>query len=502
MVKRVLVLGGGSAGFIAAITLKAQMPDLPVLVVRSKDIGIIGVGEGTTTSVPDHLFNFCRIPVGDFYREAEPVWKLGIRLLWGTRHHFDFAFSEQLDSQIKGFSRGTGFYYDAFPGSEMGLDSALMTHNRAFARRNPAGPGRPPFNPAAPAMHIENEKFVSFLERYALRVGVQVRDDTVRDVLQNDAGVTGLKMASGGTLDADLYVDCSGFASVLLGKALGEPFVSYKSSLYCDRAVIGGWARGADEPIKPYTTAETMDAGWCWQIEHEHRVNRGYVYGSAFITDEAAEREFRAKNPKLTSTRVVKFVSGRYERVWVKNVVAIGNASGFVEPLEATALAVICHQSAWLALSLVDSQRRVRPSQVTMCNRASEELWEQIRRFLAVHYKFNRRLDTPFWRECRQKTDLAGAEQFVEYFQTNGPSTLWKPMLVGKVVIFPYEGYLAMFCGQDVPHEGRYTPTPAETERWQQFQRYINEVAKAGYSVPEALSLIRSPNFAWPAAAA
>jgi tryptophan halogenase len=497
MVKRVLVLGGGSAGFIAAVTLKSQMPDLPVVVVRSKDIGIIGVGEGTTTSVPDHLFRFCKIPAADFYRQAEPVWKLGIRLLWGTRPHFDFAFSDQLDSQIQGFSRSTGFYYDAFPGSEMGVDSALMTHNRAFARR----PGGMPFNPAKPAMHIENEKFVAFLERYAAGLGVQVRDDTVRDVLQDDAGVTGLKMASGETLDADLYLDCSGFASVLLGKALAEPFVSYRSSLYCDRAVIGGWARGADESIKPYTTAETMDAGWCWQIEHEHRVIRGYVYGSDFIPDDAAEREFRAKNPKLTSTRVVRFVSGRYRRTWVKNVVAIGNASGFVEPLEATALAVICHQSAWLTLSLIDSQRQLRPSQVRMCNRASEELWEQIRRFLAVHYKFNRRLDTPFWRECREKTDLAGAEPFVEYYQANGPSTVWKPLLVGKVAIFPYEGYLSMFCGQDVPHEGRYTPTPAEAQRWQQFQRHINDIARSGYTVPEALRLIRSPNWAWPTAA-
>src|SRR4030095_13528653 len=119
-----------------------------------------------------------------------------------------------------------------------------------------------------------------------------------------------------------------------------------------DRAVVGGWDRAAGEPIKPYTTCQTMNSGWCWQIEHERRVHRGYVYFSAFISDENAEREFRAACPRVGPTRIVKFVSGRYERNWVKNVVAIGNASGFVEPLEATALGVIAMQCRLLAGSL------------------------------------------------------------------------------------------------------------------------------------------------------
>ncbi len=149
-----------------------------------------------------------------------------------------------------------------------------------------------------------------------------------------------LRLESGRRETADLYLDASGFASVLLGKALGEPFVSYDKTLFCDRAVVGGWDRKDPEDmvIKPYTTCETMNCGWCWQIEHENRINRGYVYSSGFISDEEAEKEFRMKNPKVGPTRIVRFVSGRYRNVWVKNVVAVGNAGGFVEPLEATAL--------------------------------------------------------------------------------------------------------------------------------------------------------------------
>src|SRR5262249_35835047 len=159
-------------------------------------------------------------------------------------------------------------------------------------------------------------------------------------VEQDEHCITGLKLASGRSRDADLYVDCSGFRSVLLSEALGEPFVNFSSTLYCDRALAGGWDR-TTERIKPYTTAETLDAGWCWQTEHPNRIIRGYVYSSAFISDEDAEREFRSKNPKIEKARLLKFPSGRYRNSWVKNVVAIGNASGFVEPLEATSLHVI-----------------------------------------------------------------------------------------------------------------------------------------------------------------
>ncbi len=112
------------------------------------------------------------------------------------------------------------------------------------------------------------------------------------DVPQNEEGIAGLVLASGVTQTADLYVDCSGFRSLLLGKTLREPFVNFKSSLFCDRAVIGPWKR-TDEPIQPYTTAETTNAGWAWQIDHADYVNRGYVYSSNFISDDEAEREFR-----------------------------------------------------------------------------------------------------------------------------------------------------------------------------------------------------------------
>jgi tryptophan halogenase len=493
MINSVLVLGGGSAGFLVAITLKHRLPELRVTVLRSKEIGIIGVGESTTIPLVNHLHDYLRIDLTEFYRLAQPTHKLAIRFLWGPRPYFDYGLNFQLDLRYQGFSKVVGYY--SGDTLDFGRLSVLMTRNKVFPR---LPDGRPAYN-RDPAYHLQNTYFVAFLEQYARRQGVKVLDDSVVDVPQNDAGVAGLVLASGATLTADLYVDCSGFRSLLLGKTLGEPFVSFKPSLFCDRAVIGPWRR-TDEPIKPYTTAETMNAGWCWQIEHEDRVDRGYVYSSDFISDDEAERELREKNPKATDTRIVKFVSGRHGRAWVKNVVAIGNASSFVEPLESTALAVICVDSHALAESLADSDRVVRPTQVQLYNRRGALIVDLVRRFLAVHYKFNTRLQTPFWRACVADVDLVGAEEYVEFYKENGPSTLWRQMILDGRDPFGFEGYLSMMIGMNIPYRRTYAIPEYERQAWTDLYNRWQVEADRALSVEETLRWIRSPYWQWPAA--
>ena len=494
MVKRVVVVGGGSAGFLAAITVKARAPDLSVTVIRSKEIGIIGVGEGSTAVLPAHLHGYLGIDYKEFYRLADPLWKLGIKFLWGKRPFFHYSFDNQFEAVRPGFRKNAAYYFphDGELG-HTGVGASLMTQGKAFLRRT----DNTPIITRTIAYHLENEKFVQFLEHYATRLGVEIVDDTIVDVLQDDGGVTGLRLAGGTTRTGELYIDCSGFQSLLISKTFNEPFVSFKPSLFCDRAVVGGWQRG-EEPILPYTTAETMDAGWCWQIEHEHRINRGYVYSSGFIPDEDAEREFRQKNPKVERTRIVKFVSGRYERSFVKNVVAIGNSSGFVEPLESTSLAFICTETVWLIESLLDADREIRPSVVGLFNKRVGKAWDVIRQFLALHYRFNDRLDTPFWRECREKANICDAAEFVEYYRENGPSVLWYKVLLSPDDQFQMEGYLAMLVGQRVPYRSDYIIPPNERQAWEFQMRKFEAQARAGYNVRDALAIIRSPQFQWP----
>jgi tryptophan halogenase len=495
-IQKVLVLGGGSAGFLAAITLKTKLPHLDVTVLRSKELGIIGVGEGTTTTVSFHLHEFLKLPIKSFYDITQPTWKLGIRFVWGTRPYFNFIFGLEMDARHKGLSKGTGHYCRDGPFDYTGYPSSLMAENKVFYR-TPTGPR---MNADEIALHIENEKFVGWLEAEALGRGVKITDDTVVKVQQDERGITGLKLASGGIAAADLFIDSSGFYSLLLGKALAEPFISFKNALYCDRALVGGWDR-TDEPIKPYTTAEAMECGWCWQIEHEHRIIRGYVYSSSFISDEDAEREMRAKNPKLGKTRIVKFITGCYRRGWVKNVVAVGNAFGFVEPLEATSLGTICVQSASIAETLRACDCTVPPSLMDYYNARSRRMWDSTRDFLAVHYKFNKRCDNPFWRECWEKADIGAAAEIVEYFQENGPSGLWRISLFEGTEYrnFGMEGYFALLVGMQVPYQKTFEPDSREKQLWRQLRQSLREEAQRGYSIREALALVRSPHWQWPA---
>jgi tryptophan halogenase len=494
MIKRILVLGGGSAGFLAAISLKMKIPDLQVSVVRSTALGVIGVGEATTFAFPNYLHGRLKIEPGEFHRNAQPTWKLGIRFLnWGPRRHFDYTFRPHITSHWESLPKLNGYYcFEDYEYAD--LFPALMSHDKAFSRNKYGGP----HIGTDVAYHIENRTFVAYLETYAARVGIIIHDDAVSDVLRDDSGITGLVMKSGRTETADLYIDSSGFASLLLSQTLHEPYISYKPTLFNDRAIFGGWER-TDEPIRSYTTAEAMDAGWCWRIDHEFLINRGYVYCSAFISDEEAEREFRAKNPKVQTTKPIKFVTGRYERSWVQNVVGIGNSSGFVEPLESTSLGVICDESDSLVNSLLECDRRLTPTVIGQYNKRFGIKWDNIRDFLGLHFKFNAGMDTPYWRECRAKCDIGAAGEVVDYYQDNGPGTYHRLTLLNRLSQFGLEGYWAMLVGQKVPYKEQYVPSEQERATWHQIQQAFKAKGEAGVGVKEALTLVRSPQFQWPA---
>jgi tryptophan halogenase len=490
MINQVVVMGGGSAGFLAALALKRRLPELAVTVVRSREMGVIGVGESTTVAVPNLLHGYLDLDPAEFYRQANPSWKLGIRFLWGPRPFFDYTFGLQMDWKWSNLAKNNGYYCDDC--TYVDVPSALMSHKKAFMRL----PNGDPLIRRDFGYHIDNPRFVAYIEAKAAERGITILDDTLALVQRDEHGVTGLRLQSGPTLTADLYLDCTGFRSLLLGEALQEPYMSFSSTLFCDRALVGAWPR-TDEVINPYTTAETMNAGWCWQIDHPDSINRGYVYSSAFITDMEAEREFRSKNPRATDTRVIPYTSGRYQRSWVKNVVAIGNASGFVEPLESTALAVICDESRLLAECLGESEREPTPTLVETYNRINARAWDTIRDFLGIHYRFNTRLDNDFWRACREKVELGPIQELVDYFQENGPSTYARTTLLHGNDIFGMEGYLTLLVGQKVPYRREHKPTPQEVRIWNGIRAENRMKALTGLTVRQALDAIALPSWKW-----
>lgn len=491
-IQTILVVGSGSAGLIAALSLKRKIPLLDVTIVRSPDIGVIGVGEGTTPNFPAYLFDDLGISRRHFYELAEPTWKLGIRFLWGSRGRFDYAFSPQLDSQWTDLPMPHGFYCDR-DFSHNNLAAALMREDRVFARQPNGCPDIEPWH----AFHIENEKFVSVLETICREAGVAFIDGKVTGAERGPAGIAAVLLDDGRRLAADFFVDSSGFRSELLGKTLEEPFRSFGKTLFCDRAVVGGWDR-ADEPILPYTTAEQMDCGWCWQIEHERHINRGYVYCSEMISDEQAAEEFLRKNPKAPkSPRIVKFRSGCYRRMWVDNVVTIGNAGGFVEPLEATALMIVCSHCKTFVDFLRHSMLEPTPTFRDLYNDQTAATWADIRDFLGLHYKANTAMDTPFWRRCRAETDLGGIAPLLEFYEANGPTGFCRYRMPTSQSDFGIEGYFTMLVGNQWPYRKRHQPTPRELAVWDAHRRDNRERAAAGLTVKEALAYVRDPRWRW-----
>ncbi len=485
-IQSVVVLGNDVAGLLAALTLKRRLTSLAVRVIRKPSVAPSIESEATTAALAALLFVYLGLKPAQFYKEVGPTWRLGTRFLWGPRPEFFYACAREYEQSPPEFSRSIG-YYCTNGSPVIGASSALMHHGKAFPRR----PDGMPLLARQHGFHLELPKLIGYLEDRCRECGVILSEGTVQEIGKSAGGIASLQLKGGERVSADLFIDASGSRSELLEQTLAEPFTSYEQALPCDRIAVAKWARTA-EPIAPYTTIETMEAGWCWQIEHEHTINRGYVYASQFITDSKAEAELLRKNPKSAGPlEVRRFRSGRHSRLWVENVIAIGDSAGFIEPLQPIRLHAACTQARLLTDSLADSLLEPTPSLRDLYNHAVGQEWDELRDFLLVHYAFNSRLDTPFWRERREKTDLGGAAKIVRFYQENGPSLLGSSLLIRHDSPFGLDGYLALLIGQQVPYEKNYRPSAAEQHAWRKKVTQFESQAQRALTVSESLEALR-----------
>ncbi len=451
------VIGGGTAGYFAALALRRWFPDLPITLVESSTIPIIGVGEATTPPLVAFLHDYLGIDVHELYREVIPTWKMGIHFEWGPPGGFNYPFS-------------WGDLADAYAHDgnieRASVGSLLMSAKRTPVLRTGDGVVSA-LHEIKYAYHLDNRRFVRFLKKVAERSAITYVDAEIADVVLREGPdgpeVAGLKTKDGQTLAYDYYVDCTGFRSLLIGKTYGTPFISYADTLYCDRAVVAEVPH--DGTIKPYTLAESMDHGWCWNIPMVDEDHRGYVYSSAFCDQDQAVAEMKRKNPTMAEPWFVKFRSGRHEQFWRGNVVAVGNSYGFVEPLESTALHMVQIEVTRL-VRLLDADRDGEDRDREVINRRIGAHWDYLRWFLGLHYRFNRRYDTPFWQACRERVNIEGLTDVVADFQANGALTA-RQVPRPPDAIFGAGGVDIMLLGQQVP-----TVPPASTrydaDGWQQ----------------------------------
>jgi len=417
--RRIGVIGGGTAGYLTALALQKVHPNLEVTLIESSTVPIIGVGEATTPLMPAFLHGLLGFPAHEFFEEVKPTFKLGIKYIWGDQgdYHFDYPFGRFAVLEPYAYDREVvdhSLYAmllasDRFPIARM-EDGQLVSFLRSFS-----------------AYHLDNVRFVHYLAKKAKERKIQYIDALIKHVEVREAfdgaeEVAAIILDDGRRLEFDLYVDCTGFRSLLLGKALKTKFISYDRSLFADQAAVAAVPHGGR--LKPYTTAETMDSGWCWNIPQMEDDHRGYVHSSAFCKLDDAVAEMRRKNPKMGDHWSVKFRSGRHEEFWRGNVVAMGNAYAFVEPLESTALHMLITQIR-LFLDALPVQPGQRGIQRCLGRRVAEQ-WDYIKWFLALHYRFNRKLDTPFWRACRAEVDLSGHEELLAHYQERGPLSYYR----------------------------------------------------------------------------
>lgn len=470
------------------------MPALNVVVVHSTTIPIIGVGEATTAWIPWFLHKYLELNREQFYEETQPIWKLGIQFIWGdsSQSHFNYPFVTHLADKLSVLSKSTA-YYCLDSTTESSLYSLLMEQYKSpcFRRENGDFVVDERFG-----YHIENVSFVSYLERRATEIGIKIIDKPVVNIEVAENGyICQLKFDDGTMQAGDLFVDCSGFRSALLGDILQEPFCSFASSLFCDSAVTGTWMRS--DAINPFTTAQTMQSGWCWQIDLPDKVNRGYVYSSAFINDDNALQEMKRHNPLMSDEHnLIRFKSGRHQRFWVNNVVAVGNASGFVEPLESTGLHMIGETIKSVCDVLIDSDQQPTPALINLANRAIAQKWDDIRDFLSIHFKFNHRVESEFWQHCWHQTDIGDAEAVVDFFQNNGPSSLGQ-ILLRPNSVFGYNGYLNLLMGQRVATKYQSHNDILDLDRWRQIQNYFTKQCTNALSIHEAIQVVKERKCQW-----
>lgn len=491
-ISSVIVLGGGTAGFFAALALRARQPHLPITLIRSPDLGTIGVGEGSTPALPAFLHGFLRISPSHVLNRAEATWKLGIKFRqWGERPHFNYTFGHQYDRPAQPLTQPIGFHcWDEVKGLDAA--SSLMDHGRCFESLANGDP----VIPRSAAYHLETTKLAGLLEELAGPQDIRIIDDTVREVRMGAHGVESLLLDSVPPCSASLYIDASGFARRLIQQELHAPLTDLSSSLLCDRAIIGGWPR-TTEPILPYTMAESMEAGWCWQIEHRHRINRGYVFASSFCSQDKAEHELRRRNPKITQTRTVPFKSGYVAEPWIKNVAAVGNAAGFVEPMEATALWNLTEECRHLANLVADTDGRPSETGRRIYNLRAQRFWESTRAFLALHYRFNNSRNTPFWKAARADTALAQGAAAVAAYREHGPQPDLIRALLPPHDPFGPEGYIALLLGMKVPWKNQKALLAADLEQVQGMRESFLRRGAAGLEMGAALQIVQAPEWSW-----
>ncbi|HEX8601144.1 MAG TPA: tryptophan halogenase family protein [Pseudoduganella sp.] len=431
-IKHVVIVGGGSAGWLTAGVIAAGHPSLEVTLVESPDVAPIGVGEGTWPSMRDTLH---RIGVSEsaFFRECDAAFKQGSRFNGWRSGGEDYYFHPFVLPQGFGEADLVEQWQHAYPGVPF-ADLVSFQPHLCVNGRAPKQPATPEFAAVANyGYHLDAGKFGVFLRRHCLeKLGVRYVPDHVTAVDSSENGdIASLQTKEHGALAGDLFIDCTGMQSLLLGQHYGVPLLPRKDVLFNDSALaVQVPYERVDSPIASQTTSTAQRAGWIWDIGLPTRRGIGHVYSSAHTSDEQAEADLRAYvaatgvTADMPPPRKLTFEPGYRQEFWHRNVVAIGLSAGFIEPLEASALALVEMSAAMVS----DDLPATRETMEIVARRFNETFtyrWERVIEFLKLHYVLSARKDSDYWHDNRRaETVPARLQELLALWRHRPPSRL------------------------------------------------------------------------------
>lgn len=448
ILQRILIVGGGTSGWMTAALMSKLFKGMyDIRLIESDEIGTVGVGEATIPAIKK--FNdLLDLDENEFMRRTQATFKLGVQFRDWLEPGSSFVHGFGQLGQDLEWLRCHQYWLklklagEAPAFGRFSLNASASISNK-FMRSAPNMPDSP-LGSIAYAFHFDAGLYARYLRELSERRGVTRTEGRIVDVtLRGDDGfIESVTLEGGEVVEADLFIDCSGFRALLIEQALLTGFEDWSHWLRTDRAMAVPCARTPG--LTPYTRSTARPAGWQWRIPLQHRTGNGHVYSSRYMDDDTAEQILldNLDGEVLASPNRLRFVAGKRKATWNRNCVAIGLAAGFLEPLESTSLYLV--QSAVARLISLFPSHGFDPANIAEYNRQTDFEVERTRDFIIMHYKTTRRDDSQFWRDCRDMTVPDTLQRKLDLFKANGR------IFREDEELFAQESWIQVLLGKDV----------------------------------------------------